>query len=116
MGRRKGVVQSNMGNEDGKGKPCLLNRQMVVVNIIVGVSGIVIHLWSIHLWSIFHDGDRYSEKGERGVRDSSNEFEGRLELSDSVDEINELYTGAGGSSNAVIEVVEKELRNDAGVH
>lgn len=54
-------------------------------------------------------------KGQRGVRDGPNEFEGRMEVSGKVNESNVFCTAAGSSHKSVVKVAEKDLGDGAGV-
>lgn len=50
-----------------------------------------------------------------GVGDSPSEFEGRMEVNSKVDKIKEFCKGAGGSPDAVVDIVEKALVTGARV-
>eukprot|EP00061_Rhincodon_typus_P009198 g32501.t1 len=57
---------------------------------------------------VFRDGDGVVQEGKGGVRNGPDEFEGKLEGVGEVHELLELLAGARGSTNAIINITEKE--------
>eukprot|EP00061_Rhincodon_typus_P011438 g36445.t1 len=62
-----------------------------------------------------HCTDGEIQKGEGDVRNGLGEFEDWVEHVNEVDSLLKLLTGARGSTDAVINIVEKEMRDGAGV-
>eukprot|EP00061_Rhincodon_typus_P019025 g48458.t1 len=64
---------------------------------------------------VSRDGDGEVQEGDGGVRNCLDEFEDGVEGVGKVDELLKLVAGARGSNDAVINIVEKEARDCAGV-
>eukprot|EP00061_Rhincodon_typus_P014274 g41200.t1 len=65
--------------------------------------------------SVTGEEDGKVQEREGGARNGPGEFEGALEGVGEVDELFELLAGARGSTDTVINVAEKEVRDSAGV-
>eukprot|EP00061_Rhincodon_typus_P011105 g35883.t1 len=65
--------------------------------------------------SVAGDGGREVQEGEGGIRDGPGEFQIRVKDVGEVDELFKLLVGLPSSTDAVIKVVEEEVRDGASV-
>eukprot|EP00061_Rhincodon_typus_P010174 g34257.t1 len=80
--------------------------QGCIVQVTVEVSGFIV---DISGQSSHRNGERDVEEGKRGVRFRPGESERRVETGSKINELFQFRTRGGSSTNAIIDISEKEL-------